>query len=479
MNLFRLIYADDVVSLIALVAILGIVGSNMADVHIRIWGWRSAGIAYVIFVVYACANVSPTGASDLAYIAFRGLFAAGLTVGPVWMALAIALLCIGEMKKVEKRVATLSPVKETTSDANREAAIDVDAPTDWKPKVRDFSKLPADVHREFENRNNQIRNFETEAHNLLERLRKPLKPASPLPGVVERRRFETQIRELELAREFYSDSGETPDKTGKMIAECTNRIAELKRVIGTIPPEKETPPHLAGIAVFDEAIARRPKNPVLYAKRASELISQRLYQKAIADCNRALQLFPGYYYAFVIRGLANHHIRKYSTAVRDLERAIYENPSYGYAYASLAATYNATGAYREALGPAYYASRSTFAGDHQLAIAYEHLYDNENAVRTLTKVIEGDPDATQVPDARLRRAKQLLKLGRTELAMHDLKTHLAQRPDPAAKKLLAQLENLPNFQPEAADQTSQEETDDERAAAQLGLLEAQTIFVNR
>lgn len=215
---------------------------------------------------------------------------------------------------------------------------------------------------------------------------------------------------------------------------------ELKRAIGTIPPDTETSPQLAGIAVFDEAIARRSKNPVLYAKRASQLISQRLYQKAIADCNRALQLFPGYYYAFVIRGLAYHHIRRYSTAVRDLERAIYENPSYGYAYASLAATYNATGAYREALGPAYYASRSPFAGDHQLAIAYERLCDNENAVRSLTKV---------------------------------------GCPAPAAKKLLAQLESLPNFQPEAADKTSQEEADDERAAAHLGLLELQTIFVNR
>jgi tetratricopeptide (TPR) repeat protein len=473
MHLFQLIYADDVVSLSALVAILGIVGINMADVQVRIWGWRAAGIAYVIFIVYACANVSPTSASDLAYIAFRGLFAAGLTVGPAWMALAIVLFCNGEIKKVEKKVAALSPVKETTSDANRQAAIDVDAPTDWKPKVRDFSKLPPDVHREFENRNNQIKSFETEAHYTLERLRKPSKPVTPPPSALARRRLETQIRELELAREFYTDSGETPEKTGKMIAECNNRIAELKRAVGAIPPDKETPPQLAGIAVFDEAIARRPKSPALYAKRASEHISQRLYQKAIADCNRALQLFPGYYYAFVIRGLANHHIRKYSTAVRDLERAIYENPSYGYAYASLAATYNATGAYREALGPAYYASRLTFAGDHQLAVAYEHLNDSENAVRSLTKVIEGDPDATQVPDARLRRAKQLLKLGRNELAMHDLKTHLARCPDAAAKTLLAQLENLPNFQPEAADKTSQEETDDERAAAQLGFLATQ------
>jgi hypothetical protein len=42
----------------------------------------------------------------------------------------------------------------------------------------------------------------------------------------------------------------------------------------------------------------------------------------------------------------------------------------------------------------------------------------------------------------MRRAKQLIKLGRVELALYDLKTILAQAPDAAARALLEKLEKL-------------------------------------
>ena len=104
MNVFELINEDDLFSLTCLMAILYIVGTNMADTKVRPWGWRAGAVAYVVFAVYACARLDPTGASDLACIAFRGLFAAGLTVGPVWMILAIVLFFVGELSNVERRV---------------------------------------------------------------------------------------------------------------------------------------------------------------------------------------------------------------------------------------------------------------------------------------------------------------------------------------------------------------------------------------
>ena len=57
MNLFELICEDDVFSLTCLVAILYIVGANMANKKVRLWGWRAAAVAYVFFVVYAIARL--------------------------------------------------------------------------------------------------------------------------------------------------------------------------------------------------------------------------------------------------------------------------------------------------------------------------------------------------------------------------------------------------------------------------------------
>ena len=467
MNFFQLIYADDAFSLACLIAIFYIVGRNMARGKAELWGRRAAGVAYMSFVVYAVDNVSPLGASQLAYIAFRGLFAAGLAMGTAWMVFAVVLFLHQQVQIPESRVRPMSLEKQPRTEPKAQDTVDPNAPTQWKPNVRDWSKLPAEEFRKFDERCDQIQTFEKEARALLVLLRKPLEPPSPPLGAWQRRRLKTQIEELELARQFFSGSGDDPQYVGRVLAECDSKIVDLKRAIGEIPPDKEEPPQLAGIAVLDEAIARKPKNPLLYVECAKEFICQRLFQKAIDDCNYALRLLPGYYAALNMRGIARHHLRKFGAAIRDFERSIYENPKYGWAYASLAAVYNATGAYREAIGPAYFASQYNLAGVQYLALAYERLAEHENAVHYLTQLIQLDPDGQYAPDARVRRAKQLLKLGRTELAMHDLKTHLVRQADPGAKQLLAQLQGLPDFNRLATVKTSQEEKEAEEAADQL------------
>jgi lipoprotein NlpI len=475
MNLFELIYADDAVSLACLIAIFFIVGRNMADDTVRRWGWRAASLCYVVFVMYACETVGPTGAADLAYIAFRGLFAGGLTVGTAWMVLAIVLFFIREMQQVDDRIRPATSQSERREPDESDRQQTSDRPTDWKPNVRDFSKLPPEARKKFQERRRVTNVYEEEARRLLEKLQTPVAPNPTPPTVVERRRLETQLDELELARQFITVSREDPQEIGRMLAECNAKIVSLKQAVGRIPADPlgpTEPPQLAGIAIIDEAIARRPDNPTLYVERAKHLISQeRLYKKAIAYCNYALNLHPTYYAAFNIRGLAHHHLGKYSAAVRDFERAIYENPPYDWAYVNLATTYNATGSYREALGPAYDASFTNPEGYHQLAIAYEHLSEREKAVHHLTMVIQCDPNGEHVPDARVRRAKQLQQLGRPQLAMHDLKTHLARKPDAAARQLLAQLERLSAFSPQATDTIASHDAHAEAPAIQLSNLD--------
>jgi tetratricopeptide (TPR) repeat protein len=448
MNLFEMVYADDAVSLACLIAIFYIIGTNMADATVRPWGWRAAAVSYAIFVLYACINLGPTRAADLAYIAFRGLFAGGLAVGTAWMILAFVTFFVRELQNVEQRI-VVSPALPQPVPGGRDGHQAGKRSIAWKPRIRDLSKLSPEELQRFQKRRRIIEGHEREARRLIEVLSKPAAPAPVAPTNAERSRLQTQLDELQLARQFFATSGEPPQQVGRMLAECDAQVTHLVQALGRIPADPLAlvgPPQLMGRAIYDEAIARRPDNPALYVERAGRLIFQeRDYGKAIADCNHALRLLPGYYAALNSRGCAHHCQGKLSAAVRDFERAIYDYPAYDRTYINLASTYNAAGAYREAIGPATYASAANPQGQQQLAFAYEQLREHKKAVHHLTKLIQCDPSGEHFPGARVRRARQLQHIGLVDLAMHDLRTHLARQPDDAARQLLAQLESLTNF----------------------------------
>lgn len=105
MNVFDVVYSDDPFSICCVIVIFYAVASKMARGDARLWGWRAAGVAYAAFVVYACARVGPTCASDLAHIAFRGLFAAGLTVSIAWFAITITVHLSGVLCRIERSMA--------------------------------------------------------------------------------------------------------------------------------------------------------------------------------------------------------------------------------------------------------------------------------------------------------------------------------------------------------------------------------------
>ncbi len=468
MSLFDLLYADDGGSLFCLVAIFYVVGSNMADGGVRRWGWRASALGYVAFVVIAVCSVEPTRASQLAYIAYRGLFAGGLAVGTTWMALSVVVFAIRELENLEPEVpeSPTTPQQEENEEELREATFRREAgdpPVEWKPKIRDILELSPKAQEACRSQLRLAARFEREARQLLDKLRLEGKQNPPPPDDTERRRLQTQLEELQLARRFFAESDKPPQEIGRMLAECDARIDDLQRALGQLPPKSRaaSPPKLAGVAIYDEAVARRPQNPAVRVERARQLIRLRRPREAVAECNHALDLLPNYHAAFNARGCAYYYLRKFPAAVRNFERAIYENQSTDAAFINLAATYNAAGMHREALGPAYHASFDSPRRHHQLAFAYEQLGEHEKAVHHLTMIIQGDPNGEQVPRARVRRAKQLINLGQRELAMHDLKSHLAKQPDDAARELLAQLEALTAAGPTPAANAS--ETDDAKA----------------
>ena len=87
MNLFRILIEDDGFTLLCLIAILTVIGSKMTSecFSVRWWGWRAAAVTYVLFCCYAVCVLRPTSAAELVQITFRGLFAAGLTLGLFWI----------------------------------------------------------------------------------------------------------------------------------------------------------------------------------------------------------------------------------------------------------------------------------------------------------------------------------------------------------------------------------------------------------
>jgi tetratricopeptide (TPR) repeat protein len=321
----------------------------------------------------------------------------------------------------------------------------------WKPKCHDPASMSAEAQKELQERRARIERLEKNARQLLAGLRRPAAPPAPPPSEAARRRLEVQLQELQLARDFFSAPGADPQQFGHDLAEIDARIVALKQSLESrpeAPAPAPGPPALNERAIFDEAIARRPDNPALYVARARHLIAHGEYGEAIAECNHALDLSPTYYAAFNARGVAYLKRKQLGAAIQDFERAIYENPVCDSAFVNLAAAHNAAGAYREAIGPASYASAASPVRHHQLAYAYERLGEYENAVHHLTVILQLDPKGEHVPGARMRRAKQLIKLDRVELAMYDLKTVLAQAPDAAARALLEKLEKLTAASPQ-------------------------------
>jgi tetratricopeptide (TPR) repeat protein len=85
-------------------------------------------------------------------------------------------------------------------------------------------------------------------------------------------------------------------------------------------------------ADFDRALELFPGYARAYASRGSVYRYLGVYQRAIDDTSRAIELKPDYAWAYTIRGHVYSLCQAYTQAVEDLNRAIEISPDYAYAY---------------------------------------------------------------------------------------------------------------------------------------------------
>jgi tetratricopeptide (TPR) repeat protein len=87
---------------------------------------------------------------------------------------------------------------------------------------------------------------------------------------------------------------------------------------------------------------------VYYNNRGVAYRHQQEYQRAIADCNEAIQLDPRYAPAYSNRCVAYNHLKEYQRAIGDYNKAIQLDPQYAPTYGNRGVAYSYQNKYRKA-----------------------------------------------------------------------------------------------------------------------------------
>ncbi len=103
------------------------------------------------------------------------------------------------------------------------------------------------------------------------------------------------------------------------------------------------------IAEYDEAIRLYPKHATAYNNRALAYFSIGDYDRAIADCNEAIRLDPKLANAYYNRGAAYYGKGDDDRAIPEYDEAIRLNPKYACAYSSRGAVFYNKGDYNRAI----------------------------------------------------------------------------------------------------------------------------------
>jgi len=149
------------------------------------------------------------------------------------------------------------------------------------------------------------------------------------------------------------------------------------------------------ISDFTRAIEMAPGSVEAYVNRAAAYIGKRDYDRAIADCNSALEIDLQYADAYVNRGSAYAAKREHDLAILDLNKALELNPRDAGAYFNRALAYArnenhdlAISDWSKAieLNPQYAAAYSCRAE------AYNKKEEYDRAISDCDKALEIDPD---------------------------------------------------------------------------------------
>ena len=103
------------------------------------------------------------------------------------------------------------------------------------------------------------------------------------------------------------------------------------------------------ISDFTRAIEIDPKYVLTYLNRGLSYNKKGLYDKAISDYSMAIEISPKYALAYHNRGVANYNKRLYDKAISDFTRAIEIDPKYVLAFYSKALSCEKVGRINEAL----------------------------------------------------------------------------------------------------------------------------------
>ena len=367
--------------------------------------------AFLVYCLYGFITLQPSDATEFLYLAFRGMLAAGLTLGAAFILLPTLTLCLGNPFRRARYFYQTYLRKRSERRAKSRKLRDMMAVT--------RQKLSGGKRKQ------RIAKQRSQADALLSKLRKDNKPKPPPPDLHYHKR-ELLKRELAPLQDAQKNLDASHEAAGKTMVELQTRIDKINKHLAELSPPPETDDTLlmSERALLDEAIARAPDNAALYADRAWHLYKHTdQYDEALADAERALKIIPNDPTVLNTRACIHEAKRDFPEAIRDYRRCIKLNPDTSAVRNNLADFYIKRGLYKNAIPLAEKALKiggDTMHSHQLLADAHYELGNHENA---LHHYANADPNSS----ANLSRQAELHhKLGHDERALHDLKTLDAQ-----------------------------------------------------
>ncbi|HEY7428282.1 MAG TPA: tetratricopeptide repeat protein [Gemmataceae bacterium] len=148
------------------------------------------------------------------------------------------------------------------------------------------------------------------------------------------------------------------------------------------------------IADCSKAIRLNPSDADAYFGRGRAYLCKGEYASAIADFTEAIRLNSNDAHAYELRGEAQLHKGDYERAIADFNRAIRLDPKYSAAYRGRGQVYTKIGDHDKAIADFRKAIRRDPNSAYTYALrgtAYFHIQENERAIADFSKAIRLDP----------------------------------------------------------------------------------------
>ena len=241
------------------------------------------------------------------------------------------------------------------------------------------------------------------------------------------KRFDKLIEKSDDDFELYKERGDLRAELGLY----NEAIDDYKKAIELNPNYEEAKKCSERILEFDN------NNPESYFVQG--FVKQNLgqYEEAIKNYNKAIKLTPNDSHIYNVRGLAKGNLAQHEEAIKDFDKAIELNPNYIYAYYNRGNAKYGLGQYYEAIKD--YDKVIELAPNYSLAynnrgVSKENLGQYKKAIKDYNKAIELDPNNSYI---YYNRGVSKENLEQYKDALNDYKKALELDPnnDTARKKI--------------------------------------------